>query len=41
MWSARISGTDFFDKRRKLMTAWADYCAKPSAGAAVPIRGVS
>lgn len=36
------SRTDLFDKRRKLMTAWADYCAKPSgAGAVVPIRGAS
>lgn len=30
---------DFFDKRRKLMDAWADYCAKPKAGGNVtPIR---
>jgi integrase len=34
---------DFFDKRRKLMDAWARYCAKPAAGAnVIPIRkGVS
>jgi integrase len=32
---------DLIDKRRRLMDAWADYCAKPAAGAAVtPIRGV-
>jgi integrase len=32
---------DMIDKRRRLMDAWADYCAKPAAGAAVtPIRGV-
>jgi integrase len=32
---------DLFDKRRKLMDAWAEFCAKPaSAGAVVPIRGV-
>jgi integrase len=36
------SRTDLFDKRRKLMDAWADYCAKPhGGGAVVPIRGVS
>ena len=30
---------DLFDKRRRLMEAWADYCAKPAAqGAVVPIR---
>jgi integrase len=34
---------DFFDKRRKLIDAWARYCAKPAAGAnVIPIRkGVS
>jgi integrase len=32
--------TDFFDRRRKLMEAWADYCAKPAAkGEVVAIRG--
>ena len=32
---------DLFDKRRRLMDAWADYCAKPSgAGAVTPIRAV-
>jgi integrase len=31
--------SDLFDKRRKLMTAWADYCAKPSSsGTVTPIR---
>jgi integrase len=34
--------TDLFDKRLKLMDAWADYCAKPSQGGAViPIGRVS
>jgi hypothetical protein len=29
---------DLFDKRRKLMAAWAEFCAKPSgAGTVVPI----
>jgi integrase len=33
---------DMFDKRRKLMDAWAEFCAKPNgAGAVVPIRGAS
>jgi hypothetical protein len=32
---------DLIDKRRRLMDAWADYCAKPAGGGAVtPIRGV-
>ena len=32
---------DMFDKRRKLMDAWAAYCAKPAAptGEVVPLRG--
>jgi integrase len=31
---------DLFDKRRKLMEAWADYCGKPAAsGKVVAIRG--
>jgi integrase len=31
---------DLFEKRRRLMDAWADYCAKaPSEGAVVPLRG--
>jgi len=31
--------TDFFDKRRRLMDAWADYCSKPAAsGKVLPIR---
>jgi integrase len=31
---------DLFEKRRRLMAAWADYCAKaPSEGAVVPLRG--
>jgi integrase len=30
---------DLFEKRRRLMTAWADYCAKPaSSGAVTPLR---
>ena len=33
---------DLFEKRRKLMQAWADYCAKPQTNASVvPLRGVS
>jgi integrase len=36
------SRTDLFDKRRKLMDAWADYCSKPHGGGAViPIGRVS
>ncbi|MEO0034113.1 MAG: hypothetical protein RLZZ501_136 [Pseudomonadota bacterium] len=31
---------DLFDKRRRLMEAWADYCDRPAGGGAVvPIRG--
>jgi integrase len=31
--------TDLFDKRRRLMDAWADYCSKPAAsGKVLPIR---
>lgn len=30
---------DLFEKRRRLMDAWADYCAKPSSGEVVPLRG--
>jgi integrase len=31
---------DLFEKRRKLMEAWADFCAKPAAsGNVVAIRG--
>jgi integrase len=30
---------DLFDKRAKLMEAWASYCAKPTAGKVVPIGG--
>jgi integrase len=34
--------TTLFDKRRKLMEAWADYCAKPSQGGdVIPIGRVS
>ena len=29
---------DLFDKRRKLMDAWADYCAAPKAGKVVAFR---
>ena len=29
---------DLFDKRRKLMEAWASYCAKKSSDKIVPIR---
>jgi integrase len=32
--------SDLFDRRRRLMDDWADFCAKPpSAGKVVPIRG--
>lgn len=32
--------TDFFDRRRKLMDAWSDYCGAPRAGGKVlPMRG--
>ncbi len=30
---------DLFDKRRKLMEAWAGYCAKKASAKVVPIRG--
>ena len=31
---------DLFDKRRKLMNAWADFCARPAVAATVlPLRG--
>jgi integrase len=31
---------DLFEKRRRLMDSWADYCAKPAAsGKVLPIRG--
>jgi len=34
--------TDFFDRRRKLMEAWADHCTKPVAnGKVVAMRGAS
>ena len=29
---------DALDKRRKLMTAWADYCATAKGGSVIPIR---
>ncbi len=33
---------DKFEKRRRLMDAWADYCATPvPAGSVVPIRGAA
>jgi integrase len=32
---AAYKRTDFFDRRRRLMEAWADYCAKPSVGGKV------
>jgi integrase len=36
---AAYQRSDLFEKRRKLMDAWADYCAKePVMGAVVPIR---
>ena len=36
---AAYKRTDFFDRRSRLMQAWADYCAKPAAsGKVVPIR---
>ena len=31
---------DLFEKRRKLMEAWADFCAKPAGDNVVPIRAV-
>jgi len=31
---------DLFDKRRKLMEAWAGYCAKPTTGKEVPLAKV-
>ena len=33
--------SDMFDKRRKLMEAWAEFCSRSTARAVVPIRGVS
>jgi integrase len=30
---------DLFEKRRRLMDAWAEYCAQPKAAKVVPIRG--
>jgi hypothetical protein len=34
--------SDMFDKRRKLMDAWAEFCGKPAdRGKVVAIRGVS
>jgi integrase len=33
---------DLFDKRRKLMDAWAEFCSKPqTTSSVVPLRGVS
>jgi integrase len=32
---AAYKRTDFFDRRRRLMDAWADFCAKPAAGGKV------
>ena len=32
---------DLFDKRRKLMDAWAAYCATPKAGKVVAFRAVA
>jgi integrase len=33
---------DLFDKRRRLMDAWADFCGKPAAvGAVVPLRTIA
>ena len=34
---------DLFEKRRKLMDAWADYCSRPAAagGVVIPLRGVA
>ena len=31
--------SDLFDKRRKLMDAWAEYCAKPAANGEVVAIG--
>ena len=30
--------TDFFERRRALMQAWANHCAAPDSGVVVPIR---
>ena len=30
---------DLFEKRRRLMTAWARFCATPNRGAVVPLQG--
>jgi integrase len=32
---------DLFEKRRKLMEAWAGYCARLASGTVTPIRGAS
>jgi len=32
---------DLFDKRRKLMDAWAGFCAAPAGGSVTPIRRTS
>jgi integrase len=31
--------SDMFDKRRKLMDAWAEYCSAQATGRLLPIRG--
>ena len=33
--------TDLFDRRRKLMGAWANFCGRQEGGSVVPLRGVS
>ena len=32
---------DLFEKRRKLMEAWAGYCTGPASATVTPIRGAS
>jgi integrase len=38
---ASYKRTDFFDRRRELMEAWASYCAGPVSDKVVRLRGVS
>jgi integrase len=35
---AAYKRTDFFEKRRRLMDAWADYCASSPAGEVIPLH---
>ncbi len=38
---AAYKRTDLFEKRRRLMDAWAEFCAGPAQGKVSPIRAVS